>query len=293
MSYIPISIGHFLGKLLGRAVGMIPMQRNVIAFDNIQQCFGGLMEKSEIEDLYRRVLKHFGQMLFEIPHLLRFSHGNLSKYVVFKGEDHLLKALEKNKGVFFLTAHFGNWEFMAVAIAIRFGKLAVVARSPHFPPFEKLLDHFRSRFGTEIIPKQNGMKKIFYALKKKKMIGILLDQNVDWYLGIFVNFLGRQACSNKGLALMALRTQTPVIPCFSMRRKDGRYNIIFGEELELISTGDITKDIEENTALFTGIIEKHIKERPDHWFWFHRRWKTLPYCTLPDKETKKIPFISY
>jgi KDO2-lipid IV(A) lauroyltransferase len=271
--------------LLGRVVGIIPIQRNIIAFDNIQRCFGNFMEKSEIKNLYRRVLMHFGQMLFEIPHILRFNHGNLNKYVVFKGEDNLHKAIGKNKGVFFLTAHFGNWEFMVVAIAIRFGNLAAVARSPNFPPFEKLLNNFRSRFGTEIIPKQKGMRKIFYALKEKKMIGMLMDQNVDWYQGVFVNFLGRQACSNKGLALMALRTQTPVIPCFSVRRKDGRYNIVFGEEQELIRTGDITKDIEENTALFTGIIEKQIEEYPDHWFWFHRRWKTLPYCTLPEEKT--------
>ena len=241
------------------------------------------MDNSEIKNLYRRVLKHFGQMFFEVPHALRFNNANLNKYVVFKGEDHLLEAIKEGKGVFLLTAHFGNWEFMAVAIAIHFGKLAVVARSSDFPPFEKLLSDLRSRFGTEIIPKQNGMRKIFYALKKKKLIGILLDQNVDWYQGVFVDFLNRRACANKGLALMALRTQTPVIPSFSVRRKDGRYDIFFGKEVELIRTGDITKDIEENTALFAGIIEKQIKEHPDHWFWFHRRWKTLPYCSLPDK----------
>jgi KDO2-lipid IV(A) lauroyltransferase len=242
------------------------------------------MEKPDIVRLNRQVFEHFSKMLFEIPHIFRFNHDNLDKYVVFKEEDHLHKALKKGKGLFFLTAHFGNWELAAAAIAIRFGNLVAVVRHPHYPPFERLLNDLRSQSGIESIPKQNSMKKIFYALKKKKIIGILLDQNVDWYQGVFVDFLGRRACTNKGLALMALRTQTPVITVFPVRRKDGRYDVIFGEEVELIRTGDMTKDIEENTALFTRIIEKQVKEHPDHWFWFHRRWKTLPYCPLSDQD---------
>jgi len=281
MSYIPIPIGQFLGKVLGITVSMIPIKRNRIPLDNIRQSFGDSMEWHEITRLYRRVFIHFGQMFFEVPHILSMKQENLDKYVSFEGEDNLLKALNKGRGVFILTGHFLNWELIATGVAIRFGQLAVVARLPHSYSQNRLIYKWRSRFGTEIIPKQNSMRQIFSALKKNKMIAILLDQNVDWYHGVFVNFLGRWACVNKGLALMALRTESPIIPIFPVKQKDGRYKIVIGEELKLIRTGDKTMDVEENTALFTKIIEKQVKEYPDHWFWFHRRWKTIPYCPLP------------
>ncbi len=83
------------------------------------------------------------------------------------------------------------------------------------------------------------------------------------------------------LALMAIKTGTPVIPVFSVRQSDGRYRIVFEKEITLIRTGDKTKDLEENTALFTSVIEKYVRRYPDHWFWFHRRWKTRPYQPLP------------
>jgi KDO2-lipid IV(A) lauroyltransferase len=140
----------------------------------------------------------------------------------------------------------------------------------------------RSRFGTEIIPKQRGMRKILEALRKNKLVAILLDQNVDWYEGVFVNFLGEWACTNKGLALMALKTGTPVVPAFSVRQPDGRYHFIFEPEVELIKTGDKTRDVEDNTILFTSIIERYVKEHPDQWFWYHKRWKTKPYWPLPE-----------
>lgn len=282
MSYVPIPIGRFLGKILGTSIAVLPIHRNAISLDNIQQSFGDSMGSSEIKRLYYRVFVHFGQMFFEIPHIIRLNHGNIDKYVSFEGEEHLLQALKIGKGVFMFTGHFGNWELMSAAIALRYGPMAVVVRPADSPPIDRVITELRSRFGTEMIPKQRGMKSIFSALKKNKIVGILLDQNVDWYMGVFVNFLGRWACVNKGLALMALRRQTPVIPVFSVRKKDGRYAVIFGDSVKLINTGDKTRDVEENTALFTGIIEKQIREHPDHWFWFHRRWKTRPYCPLPD-----------
>jgi len=283
MSCIPVPIGQFLGKILGITLGMIPIERNKISLDNIRHSFGDYMGKSDITKLYRQVLVHFGQMLFEVPHILRLKQGNLYKYVSLEGENNLLQAIKKGKGVFILTGHFVNWELIAAAVAIRFGQLAVVARPSNNRSLNRLIYELRSRFRTEVIPKQNGMRKIFTSLKKNKLIAILLDQNVDWYNGVFVNFLGRQACVNKGLALMALRTGSPVIPVFPVKQKDGRYKIIIGEEVTLIRTGDKTMDVEENTALFTKIIEKQVKEHPDHWFWFHRRWKTLPYCPIPSE----------
>jgi KDO2-lipid IV(A) lauroyltransferase len=103
-----------------------------------------------------------------------------------------------------------------------------------------------------------------------------------------VKFLGRWACTNKGLALLALKTGAPVIPLFSIRQNDGRYCIIFEDEVKPIHTGDKTKDIEENTALYTRIIERYVQKYPDQWFWFHRRWKTRMYWPIPENKTETI-----
>jgi KDO2-lipid IV(A) lauroyltransferase len=201
--------------------------------------------------------------------------------VVFENEDALFRAVKKKKGVFMLTGHFGNWELMSAATSLRIGiNNAVVVRPADFEPADRLLRTLRSRFGTEIIPKRRAMKKLLSVEKENKVIGILLDQNVDWYEGVFVPFMGRPACTNKGLALVALRTGSPVVPIFSIREPDGRYRIIFEDEVPLKRTGDKIKDTEENTAQFTQIIEKYVRKYPDHWFWFHKRWKTQPYCEL-------------
>ena len=282
MSYIPLPIAQFKGKGLGTIAYLIPMSRKAVALENIRQSFPRMTEY-EAKRLLRKVYRHFGQMFFEISHVFRMRPHTVDKYVLFEGQEHLINAMSKKRGVFFLSAHFGNWELMSAAVSIRFGNTAVVARPADFPPMDRMISELRSQFGTEIIPKQKGMRRILTLAKQNKLVGILLDQNVDWYEGAFVPFLGRWACANKGLALLALRTGTPVVPVFPVRQRDGRYRLIFEREVELLRTGDKTRDVEDNTALFTGIIESYVRNYPDHWFWFHKRWKTRNYCELPLK----------
>jgi len=141
--------------------------------------------------------------------------------------------------VFFLTAHLGNWEFLCAAGSLRAGRLAVIARPADFKPLGRMITEIRTLFGTEVILKQKALRRVGSALRENKLIGILLDQNVDWYEGVYVPFFDRWACTNKGLALIALITGTPVVPAFPVRQKDGRYRIIFEKEVELRRTGGV------------------------------------------------------
>jgi KDO2-lipid IV(A) lauroyltransferase len=119
------------------------------------------------------------------------------------------------------------------------------------------------------------------SLKQGNFIGILLDQNVDWYDGEWVDFFGRPACTNKGLALLAMKTKAPVIPVWSWRRDDGNFELHIGQEVPLIDTGDKAQDVWDNTQAYTKVLEDIIRKRPEQWFWLHQRWKTKPYHLWP------------
>jgi Kdo2-lipid IVA lauroyltransferase/acyltransferase len=282
MSYIPVSLGRFFGKTLGIFISILPIARLKVSLENIQKTLGCSINGSEVVKLNREVYKHFGQALFELAHIFRINSQNLHKYVVFEGTENLTQALAKGKGVFLLSGHLGNWEIMSAVLSIRFGGVSAVATPQHSHAVDRLINTIRTRFGMEVIPKKNGMKKMISSIKQNRMVGVLLDLDTKWDQGVFVDFLGRPACTNKGLAIIALKMDTPVIPVFSVREKDGLYHIILGEEVKLIKTGDRTVDIEENTELFTRIIETYVKKYPGQWLWVHRRWKTLPCCPLPD-----------
>ena len=282
LGLIPIHVGQSFGRLLGRFLGIAAVGPMKSSLNGLRSVFGDRMSEKELRRLNRRVVAHFAQMLFEVPHVLKLNLENLHRYVFFENEDVMTEALARGKGCFLLTGHFGNWELMSAATALRFQTSGmVVARPADFAPVEDLLMRLRTRFGTEVIPKKKAMKKLLMGTRKNKAMGILLDQNVDWYEGVFVPFLGQPACTNKGLALIAMKTGAPVIPVFSARQPDGRYRVVFEKEVDLIRSGSKLSDTEENTALFNRIINKYIYWYPEQWFWFHKRWKTMPFCPFP------------
>ena len=283
MSCIPFRIAQEIGKMIGLFAYFIPNYRKTVAYENIRASFGNDLNAADARKLLRKVYMHFSQMLFEIPHILRLNAGNLNRYMIIQGEENLRQALRKGKGVLFLTAHLGNWEFMSAVGSLYFGNTVLVPRRSDSASVDRVVNELRTRFGAEIIRPQRAMRPLIMALKRNKMLGIFLDQNVDWYEGVFIPFFGRWACTNKGLALIARKTGTPVIPVFTARERNGRHRLIFEKEIELRKTKDKIRDVEDNTALFTATIERYVRKYPDQWLWFHRRWKTKNYWPWPRK----------
>ena len=274
MSYIPFRVAQELGKMTGLFAYFIPISRKSVAYENIRASFESDLTETDARKLLRKVYMHFGQMLFEVPHVLRINSRNFNRYMTIQGEENLRRAWKKEKGILFLTAHLGNWELMSAVGSLYFGNTTLVPRRSDSAAVDRVINELRTRFGAEIILAQGAMRALIKALKRNMMLGIFLDQNVDWYEGVFIPFFGRWACTNKGLALMARKTGAPVVPVFTVRESNGRHRMIFEKEIELRKTKDKIRDVEDNTALFTQVIERYVRKHPDQWLWFHRRWKT-------------------
>ena len=79
---------------------------------------------------------------------------------------------------------------------------------------DNMVEYVRTMQGNELIPKGGSGKRIMELLKENQIIGILSDQNVAAYEGVFVDFFGRPASTGVGLAVMAMRSGAPVIAIF-------------------------------------------------------------------------------
>lgn len=210
---------------------------------------------------------------FQIPLLTRENIGDM---IEFEGFENYTRAMAKNGGILFFTAHFGNWELMATSFALlgQSRPATIIYRPLDSPVLEDLVTWVRSCKGNKPLPKDRATKQVFRRIKKNEVVGTLLDQNMAWQEGVFVDFFGRSACTTDGLASLALYTGAPVIPAFMVRMESGKYKFIIGEEVEIINTGNPEMDILINTQNFTKIIEDFVRRYPDQWLWVHQRWKT-------------------
>lgn len=286
ISAIPRDWLALLAIPIGRIWYALDPHHRRIAFDNMRRAFAGKKGTAEIRRLLRANFVQFARLTLELPSLLRLNKDNLHQFVTVSGYHHLKGAIDRGKGMLILTAHLGNWELLALCGPLIFETpIYLVARPLDYRPMDKLLTEIRCRTGNEVIDKKKGAARIVRMLRKKQAVGILLDQNASWYDGVYVPFFGQTACTNKGVAMFALRYDVPVVPIFSIPQPDGRYKIIIESPVNLIRTGELERDIIKNTATFNRIMEKHIRMAPESWLWVHNRWRKK---WIPPKVQEKL-----
>lgn len=282
---LPASLRHACAVRLGRFLFAVNRKHRRIALQNLTRAFGNEKTAAEIHEIARRVFENLFHILFEVGWAMRLKPDQLPEYFSISGLDEYHRARDKGKGVLCLLAHFGNWELLPIIAYLA----DMPARIVYRPLDTAFLDQFflqnRSRFGAESISSHRGaMRRIYRELRRGQPVAMLMDQNVDWYEGVFVDFFNRRACTNNGMALLAVKSKAPVVPCFLIRTARG-FHAVFGPELPLIQTGDFTKDVELNTEQYNRVIEHYVRQYPDQWFWVHQRWKTRPYQPWPRQGT--------
>ncbi len=270
---IPPGVRKIVFKALMMLFYQFSGEHRLIVLNNLARSFPE-KDMTELTRIARDCYRNLGIVVAEFFDIISMTRENVSDWLEFEGRDAYLKAREKNRGILFFTGHFGNWEIAAAAFALLCQPINIIYRSLDDPVLGGIVDKVRSHTGNKLIPKGGAARKIIRLLAENESIGILVDQNVSWREGVFVDFFGRPASTTKGLAALALQTGAPVLPGFIFRMKNGRYRLVIGPEVEISRTGDYERDIFENTQRFTKIVEYNVRKYPEQWFWLHQRWKT-------------------
>ena len=186
-----------------------------------------------------------------------------------KGEHLLSSCLNENKGVVSVTGHFGAWEILGKWLGEYANLFTGVALHQKNKGFEKFTLEQRSIPGTKQIFKKRALWKKCMKCYLKTASGINQYQDAK-KKGVFVDFFGKPASTPKGVALFHINTSAPMMLGVCIKRNFDEY------EIRLIPVDTSTQNITLITQNYTTMLEKIIKEHPEQYFWFHRRWKTRP-----------------
>ncbi|MBN1663367.1 MAG: lysophospholipid acyltransferase family protein [Deltaproteobacteria bacterium] len=269
---------HFFIALAMLFYYVSPRQR-FITLHNLKNAFPD-RDMAEIIQIAKNTYRHLGIVIAEFFDIPRLTRQDIDNTFEIEGIEYCRAALEKNKGLLLFGAHFGNWELMAVVISLIVHPMLLIYRPLDNPILEDLVKWVRATAGSKTLAKERAMRPMLRTLQKNEIVGLLIDQNVAWQEGIFVDFFGRSACTTDGLAILALHTGAPVIPAFMARQPSGKYRLILGREVSIVDTGDYEKDVAANTQIFMKVIEDMIRKYPDQWLWLHHRWKTKKWQAL-------------
>jgi KDO2-lipid IV(A) lauroyltransferase len=266
---LPLDAASALGGFLARSIGpRLAFSRR--ALHNLRRA---LPEISDAEG--RRVIAamwdNLGRVVAEYPHLGQYHAYEPDGRIEMRGAENIRAQHGSGKRTIFFSGHFGNWEVPTLAVTQAGLDVVEMYRAANNPFVDQLINHARSVVGSELAAKGSaGARRMLAAMKGNRHIAMLVDQKTND--GIAVPFFGRDAMTAPSLAVFALRYDCQVVPVRVDRTRGARFRITAEPPLTLTRTGDDKADTLAIMTQVNQVLERWIRERPDHWFWLHRRW---------------------
>ncbi len=284
LSRVPFSVTRRCFPILTRAFAFLVRRK---ACENLGHAFGDAMPLAERRRVANRLAFNLGLILAESLALSRdkippgyFELGDV--------QPRLDDLIAQGKGVIGLTGHTGNWELMAATVAQASGSQmgSMIAKRHPNPYLNPFIESLRTRHGGKVTYQDEGLRPLVRELRSGKVLGMVPDQDMRKFAGIFVPFFGRPAYTPIGPASLSYLTGAPIFAGFT-RRTDKGLVLDLVDPIWPDTDADRKTEIERLTLAWQAAIEDHVRKQPSDWMWFHERWKSTPESLEARREARR------
>jgi Kdo2-lipid IVA lauroyltransferase/acyltransferase len=265
---LPLDRASALGGALARAIGpRLGLTKR--ARLNLRRALPEL-DAAATDAIVRGMWDNLGRVAAEYPHLRKIKVFAGDGRVETRGLEHLDRALAAGRRVILFSGHLANWEIAALAGGQYGLDIAQIYRAANNPLVDRLVGRLRGDQG-ELIPKGAvASRRAVAALRRGGHLSLLVDQKMND--GIAVPFFGRDAMTAPALALFALHYDCDVLPVRIERTEGAHFRLTAYPPIALPDSGDRDAGVLALMTAVNGTLEAWIRERPEQWFWLHRRW---------------------
>jgi KDO2-lipid IV(A) lauroyltransferase len=279
---LPLRLSIAIGEFLGVIAWLVSSKQRRIALKNLKIAFSHKKNIKQLNQIVLSLYKHLGMSVAEIARFKKLDESHIDKYIDIEGLDDIVRLKNEGKGVIFLTAHYGNWELSSQAASIKGYPMKVLARRQKKSFIDEILNRHRNQNGCEVVTKGANLRVALRTLKDKKNLGMLADEDVKEG-GVFVDFFGRHVSAPKGPALIASRTDTPLIFSFFKRIKGPYHKLILNKPFYVDGENSITASIQTYHNKLATVIE----DCPWQWLWIQKRWRSAKERNITVLSDKK------
>ena len=233
-------------------------------------------EKSEAErkQLARAFYHQFCDTIVESIYGYGCSDEEMRERVVFEHMDEVNRLVDAAGGGILMSAHFGNWEWMAsIQQWLSEGVTELnVYRQLKNKAIDRLMLAIRAKRGGACVEKQRILREMvrYRAEKRPVMVGLLSDQKPrPEVTRTWVQFLHQETGFLDGGEVLSKKFGYPVFYLYITRPARGYYHV----NMHTLAATPQTTAEGEITKAYAQILEKNIQEQPELWLWTHNRFK--------------------
>jgi KDO2-lipid IV(A) lauroyltransferase len=265
-----------LGGGLGALMATLGIRRRV-ARTNLDIVYGGRLSAAEKRRIYRASWINFGRVIVNHLRLPYQPPQFWQAHVRFPEEKVLKELYNAGRGVIMIAGHLGMMDLAGGRLGQCGYPVAAVAKPMRSATIDTLVVKARTALNMSTISHRNSARRILKGLRDGEAVIFIIDQNMKRSQGIFVDWFGQPASVSPAAAVFARQTQAPVVAGYLEQTGPRAFVMHMSAPLPWIAVeGDPDTELVVNTQNQAKAYQRMIRDKPEQWFWIHRRWKIQP-----------------
>jgi lauroyl/myristoyl acyltransferase len=280
---IPPATGNPLADRFGDIVYRYAAKSRRNAISNVRHVLGSGASKQDVRRVVRGIFHNVMRNYYDLCRAQDMRDEEIDRVVDFDaaGWQRIVALNEQKRGVILVTAHFGSFDMMTQVIARRGLPLTALVARVRPAWLSDFITSLRGARGLNmlLVDEEEGgglnlgaLKICIQILRGGGMLGVIVDRNLEAQ-GVRIRFFGKETLVAAGVAKMAIRTRSVVIPTFCYRLPGNRYSLTFEDSIEPPRSGT-DDDVRSLLTTIFGRIEYHIKRNPEQWMLLQPVWKS-------------------
>jgi KDO2-lipid IV(A) lauroyltransferase len=244
------------------------------AHENLRAAFAReRITPEQVRRIARASYRNFARTFFDLFCSLKMTREQCAERVNIRWEDPRSEDIARERGCLWVTAHFGNFEMVSLAMGFRGFSWGVVAQDFKNPVITEIFTKLREGSGHHIIVREGAMVRVMKELKRGGHIGLLSDLTIPPNkTATVIDCFGLKTCVTTLHTNLAVRTGVPIVQGVCLSLPDGSYRVMVRRHLEAAdykSSRDMAQDV-------WNWFEQRIREHPEAWMWMYKHWRYLP-----------------
>jgi KDO2-lipid IV(A) lauroyltransferase len=269
---LPEPVARPIAQAAGRAIApFLPARRRLVA-RNLERASAGALQGRALQRAVSDTFASYGRYWLELFCLPRDARVSVEPRFDSVGWEHIADAIAAGTGVILALPHLGGFDFAAAWLAERGVAPTVVVEAVEPPELFEWFAGVREAIGMEVVPLgPDAGGAILRALKANRVVCLLSDRDLAGD-GVPVELFGERTTMPGGPAMLALRTDAPLVPAGVYFRPGGGHFAQIGPPLSVQREGRLRDDVGRVTQELAHRFEELIRAAPEQWHLMQPNW---------------------
>jgi KDO2-lipid IV(A) lauroyltransferase len=242
----------------------------------IEEAFGDRFDEGAVRRIAWVSLRNFAFSLIEALRMPRMTRAWVERTTDCAAVEQVRTVLGEGRGAILVIPHMGSWETAGVAAALLGLPVFFIVGHQKNPLVDAYANRLRGITGVETIPRDAAaLRKTVKNLREGRVLAFMTDLR-SRTPGVAVRFLGRDANLVAGMGVFAKIAGAPVVPAVVTRVGWARHRWRTFEPVRPDPALDRDADARRMTQHVMDVFERAIREEPEQYFWFNKRWVLDP-----------------